>query len=173
VDADLNRARAGDAGAFEAAVIDLLQPAYKLALTLLRDGNQAEDAVQEATIKAWASVARLRDDNSFRAWYLTIVANECRSARRRRPWLALDTAWLHRERRPAEELVAERIDVARAVSDLGDAERLAVYLYYYLDLEVTEASRIAQISEAVFRSRLARATRRLRPPLTRDDPING
>jgi RNA polymerase sigma-70 factor (ECF subfamily) len=163
VDAVLERARGGDVAAFEAVIADLLLPAYRLALTMLRDADRAEDAVQDATLKAWAGLARLRDDNSLRSWFLTIVANECRSAMRIRPWLALDASWLHREPRPAHDVAAERIDVARAVAGLGQAERLAVYLYYYMDLEVPEAARIARVSEAAFRSRLARATRRLRP----------
>lgn len=173
MDSVLDRARGGDVGAFEAAVRDLLQPAYRLALTMLRDGDRAEDAVQEATIKAWSNLGRLRDDGSLRSWFLTIVANECRSALRSKPWLALDARWFHREPRPAQEVAAERIDVARAVAGLGQAERLVVYLYYYLDLDVAEASRIAGISESAFRSRLARATRRLRPQFVTEDSSDG
>jgi len=159
--------------AFEVAIRELLQPAYRLALTMLRDSDRAEDAVQEATIRAWGGLRNLRDDAALRPWFLTIVANECRSALRTRPWLALDARWFHREPRPAQDVAAERIDVARAVSALGQAERLVVYLYYYLDLEVAEASRIAGISESAFRSRLARATRRLRPQLVTEDRSDG
>jgi RNA polymerase sigma-70 factor (ECF subfamily) len=154
-------------------VHQLLQPAYLLALTMLRDADRAEDAVQEATIKAWRSLGRLRDQSSLRSWFLTIVSNECRSAMRTRPWLALDINWFQREPRPAQELATERIDVARAVRGLGQAERLAVYLYYYLDLEVPEAARIARISESAFRSRLARATKRLRPLLLERESGDG
>jgi RNA polymerase sigma-70 factor (ECF subfamily) len=173
VDSILDRARGGDAAAFESAVRDLLQPAYRLALTMLRDSDRAEDAVQEATIHAWSNLGRLREDGSLRSWFLTIVANECRTTLRTRPWLALDAQWFHRGRRPAQDIAAERIDVARAVAALGPAERLAVYLYYYLDLEVAEASRIAGISESAFRSRLARATRRLRPQFVTEDGRDG
>ena len=173
VDTALERARAGDVDSFGAAVNHLLQPAYRLALTMLRDEDRAEDAVQEATIKAWRSLGRLRDETSLRSWFLTIVANQCRSSLRTPPWLALDAGWFHREQRSGQDAATERIDMARAVGGLGRAERLAVYLYYYLDLEVAEASRIAGISESAFRSRLARATRRLRPQFVTEDGSDG
>jgi RNA polymerase sigma-70 factor (ECF subfamily) len=173
VDPVLDRARGGDVAAFEASVRDLLQPAYRLALTMLRDSDRAEDAVQEATIKAWGGLARLRDDGSLRSWFLAIVANECRSALRARSWLALDARWFQREARSAHDATDERIDLARAVAGLGQAERLVVYLYYYLDLEVAEGARTAGISESAFRSRLARATRRLRPQFVGEEGRDG
>jgi RNA polymerase sigma-70 factor, ECF subfamily len=51
---------------------------------MLHDAPAAEDAVQEASLIAWRKLGRLQDQSRLRAWFLGIVANECRNARRRR-----------------------------------------------------------------------------------------
>src|SRR5580765_1060546 len=81
------RAAQGDAHAFAALIEPLLDPAYRLAAVMLADRSTAEDAVQEASIKAWRKLGQLRGDaGSLRPWFLSIVANECRMVRRQRWW---------------------------------------------------------------------------------------
>src|SRR3989442_13019158 len=77
-----------------AIVLDpLLNPAYRLAAVMLSDRMAAEDAVQEAAVKAWRNLGQLRgDESSLRAWFLSIVANECRMTRRRRWWSVVKLA---------------------------------------------------------------------------------
>src|SRR6478672_3866375 len=78
-------ATAGDADSFATLIEPLLDPAYRLAAVMLADRSSAEDAVQEASIKAWRKLRQLRGDlSSLRPWFLSIVANECRMARRQR-----------------------------------------------------------------------------------------
>src|SRR5438034_11836562 len=79
----LARAAQGDLESFSQLIDPLLGPAYRLAAVMLGDRSAAEDAVQEASIKAWRKLRQLRGDaHSLRAWFLSIVANECRMARR-------------------------------------------------------------------------------------------
>ena len=83
-------ATAGDADSFAALIEPLLDPAYRLAAVMLADRSSAEDAVQEASIKAWHKLGQLRGDlKSLRPWFLSIVANECRMAKRQRWWSVL------------------------------------------------------------------------------------
>src|ERR1035437_9021571 len=63
--------------------------AFRLANAMLRDRSTAEDAVQTAAIRAWRSLSRSSEVTNQRAWFLAIVANECRSIRRRRWWSVL------------------------------------------------------------------------------------
>src|SRR6202162_1313481 len=86
-------ATAGDADSFAALIEPLLDPAYRLAAVMLADRSSAEDAVQEASIKAWRKLRQLRGDlKSLRPWFLSIVANECRMAKRQRWWSVLKLA---------------------------------------------------------------------------------
>src|SRR5438034_4561100 len=60
----------------------LIEPGFRLALAMLHDPAAAEDAVQEASFTAWRKLGRMRDRGRLRPWFLGIVANKCRNARR-------------------------------------------------------------------------------------------
>ncbi len=75
---------AGDEIAFERLLQPLLDPAYRLACAMLHDHHAAEDAVQDSAFRAWRKISQLRDGARMRPWFLSIVANECRSQRRSR-----------------------------------------------------------------------------------------
>src|SRR6267143_7016016 len=81
----LNRASTGDGDSFATLIEPMLDPAFRLAAVMLDDRQAAEDAVQEASIKAWRKLKQLRGDvGSLKSWFLSIVANECRMTRRQR-----------------------------------------------------------------------------------------
>ena len=89
------RARDGDADAFGALVARHQQAAFRVAWLTVRDPGEAEDAVQEAFVKAWRAMPRFRADAPFRPWILRIVSNEARNrarSTRRRDALTLREA---------------------------------------------------------------------------------
>src|SRR5438876_1464336 len=65
----------------------LIEPGFRLALAMLHDAQAAEDAVQEASFTAWRKLGRISDQSRLRPWFLGVVANKCRNARRRK-WVA-------------------------------------------------------------------------------------
>src|SRR5260370_11623551 len=69
---------------FAELVTPLVPAAQRLAYGMLQNAQDSEDAVQEATFKAWRAFPRLREGSNHRAWFLTIVANECKQRRRNR-----------------------------------------------------------------------------------------
>ena len=79
----------GDEGAFDTLVGPLIDPGFKLAAVMLRDSEEARDAVQEACVMAWRKLRQLRGEAQIRPWFLSIVANQCRSVRRARWWSVL------------------------------------------------------------------------------------
>ncbi len=133
----LSRAReAADRAGFDSLITPLVEPAYRLAFAMLRQKMSAEDAVQEATLKAWSKFASFRNERGgFRAWYLTIVANECRSLQRGRWWSVL------------------RFDQVRPPQESDEAAMTAS------DLRQTT---VAGLSAGAARARLYRAVGRLR-----------
>lgn len=144
----------------------LVQPGYRLACAMLHEPQAAEDAVQEATLIAWRKRDRLQDESRLRAWFLGIVANECRNARRR-TWVTRVSiglpGWLSVT--STEERVLRGADLRRALLQLSHEDRLVVSLYFYLDMPLAEVAAAAGISTAAARGRLYRAIRRLRPDL--------
>src|SRR6266849_6192382 len=113
----MNRASAGDGDSFATLIEPLLDPAFRLAAVMLADRGAAEDAVQEASIKAWRKLKQLRGDpGSLKPWFLSIVANECRMTRRRRWWSVVKLANVESERRADEPSQEATTDLRRAVS---------------------------------------------------------
>ena len=76
--------------AFATSIEPLLPIAFRLAIGMLRNRDDAEDAVQEAALKAWRKRSTFRIGAEPRPWFLAIVANECRMLRRRRVGLLFD-----------------------------------------------------------------------------------
>src|SRR5207237_8759667 len=100
----------GDANASASRSGALLGPAYRLAAAMLSDRAAAEDAAQEASIRAWRKLRQLRGEvGSLRAWFLSIVANECRMTRRQRWWGVLKMAEI--ETRPDAEFGGASYDL--------------------------------------------------------------
>jgi RNA polymerase sigma-70 factor, ECF subfamily len=161
-------AAAGDADSFAVLIEPLLDPAYRLAVVMLADRSSAEDAVQEASIKAWRKLRQLRGDlNTLRPWFLSIVANECRMARRQRWWSVLKLADV-----PASDSSPEQSatsDLHRALLKLSPEDRLPLMLHFYLDLQLDEVARTLQVSPAAAKSRIYRAAKRLRSDLTLEE----
>ena len=80
------RAQSGDREAFEALATAAYERLYGIARRILRDGNSAEDAVQEALIRSWRDMRSLRDPDRFDAWLHRLLVHAChdqsRSSRR-------------------------------------------------------------------------------------------
>jgi RNA polymerase sigma factor (sigma-70 family) len=158
-------AATGDADSFASLIEPLLDPAYRLAAVMLADRSSAEDAVQEASIKAWR---KLRGDlKSLRPWFLSIVANECRMARRQRWWSVLRVADI-----PSAEPGPDpgsTSDLRGALLRLSPKDRLPLVLHFYLDLPLDEVARALRVSPAAAKSRIYRAAKRLRSDLTLEE----
>src|ERR1700747_186456 len=122
---------------FDDLLVPLIQPGYRLACAMLHDSQLAEDVVQEASLIAWRKIKRLEDRSRARAWFLGIVANECRNARRRRWWKGV-TFGLPPNLSVVsdDERWATNADVREGLRKLSHNDRLIVSLFFYLDLPV-------------------------------------
>lgn len=153
---------------------DLLGPlvgrGYALAFTMLNDRAAAEDAVQEAAIKAWRKLPTLRDRSAIEPWFLSIVANQCRSVRRGRWWSVLKFPDL-RQGNPAPEESASSLDLDRALDHLSPEERLPLLLHFYMDMTFEQVGNVVGISMTAARSRIYRALDRLRSDLQSQEAI--
>lgn len=179
----VEEARRGEPGAFEVLEGRFRGPLLAYALNLLRDRGHAEDAVQEALVRAWDQLGALRDPEAFRPWIYAILENAAFGGER------------HRGRRKAyplfdEEAVAEgepvleidegpvapgeEIPVAPVVAALRDSLRgLSAIHREVLDLHYFQGRSTREVGEALdipfntARVRLFRARGALRRELAR------
>src|SRR5881409_283037 len=160
----------------EATFADLLRPlidpGFRLALAMLHDAQAAEDAVQEASFTAWRKLGRMRDQGRLRPWFLGVVANKCRNARRKK-WVVEVSVGLPEEL-PAvssEDPTLRGADLRRAISHLGHDDRLVVVLYFYLDMPIDQVATVAGTSVGATRARLYRAIKKLRPDVAIEEAL--
>jgi RNA polymerase sigma-70 factor (ECF subfamily) len=131
-------------------------------MTMLKEREAAEDAVQEAALKAWRKLGQFRAGSELRPWFLAIVANECRSVRRTRWWRVVRLSELAPSKATLDTS-AERIDLDAALDRLPRNQLLALSLDYHLDLPIEEVARVLGCSPATARVRIHRALAVLRP----------
>ena len=162
-------ARAGDGLAFDELIGPHLETGYRTALAILRNPEEARDAVQEAAFKAWRRLGQLREGVSIRPWFLAIVANQCKNVRRGRWWSVLPLPEIERGHTPGiEEQVVAGTDIERAMARLPRDDRLVLFLHFYLDLPLEEIGAVIGLSAAGAKTRVYRAAKKLRPGLEMD-----
>ncbi len=165
------RARTGDLDAYELLVTRHTPFAHRTAV-FLGAGDDADDVVQEAFVKAFGRLRSYRGDAPFRPWLLAIVANETRNlhrSRRRRDGLVLRAAAREDPHgagpdAPADSAMAaeRRAALLDAVRGLAERDREVVVCRYLLDLSEAETAEILGWPRGTVKSRTARALAKLR-----------
>ena len=151
--------------------------AFRTAYFVIGSGAaaEAEDAAQEAFVKAYYALDRFRADAPFRPWLLRMVANEARNRRvaagRRASLAARASVEPTAGAEPSPEAVAlareERETLLRALDGLRDDDRRAIACRYFLDLSEAEMADALGCARGTVKSRLSRALGRLREALVR------
>jgi RNA polymerase sigma-70 factor (ECF subfamily) len=176
----VERARRGDATAYEVLVERYTETAFRTAWMVTRSAADAEDAAQDAFVKAFRALGRFRAGAPFRPWLLRIVGNEARNRLRsagRRAALELRLAegpgdgGAAPSPEAAAEAAEERRALLRALRALDDDHREVVHCRHLLQLSVAETALALGLPEGTVKSRLSRALERLRELL--EPPSDG
>ena len=171
------RAKRGDAAAYEELVRRHQAIALRTAYLVAGNDADAQEAAQDAFVKAYRALGRFRHGSPFRPWLLRIVANEARNRRRsagRRQALALravaDAAPGDAAPSPEAALVSaeRREELMAVINRLGDDHRLVLSCRYFLDLSEDETAAALGVRRGTVKSRLARALERLRAELAEE-----
>ena len=136
-------------------------PAMRRLAARLAPEVDADDAVQEALLRAWRKRAQFDERRGTpAAWLLAIAADQARQARRR-----------HRPRTMLGDIAGrvrsadDAMDVEFAITKLAPRQRLAVDCFYFVGLSVLETAAVMRCSEGTVKSTLSDARERLRPLL--------
>ena len=163
-------ARRGDHEAFEVLATSAGDRLYAVARLILRTSDLAEDAVQEALIRAWQQLPSLRDPDRFDAWLYRLVVNACADqGRQLRRW-SNQVRPLPLEASTGDHTgaVADREHLERGFGRLTPEQRAVVVLHFYSGFSAAEIARILGIPEGTARSRLHYATEAMRAALQAD-----
>jgi RNA polymerase sigma factor (sigma-70 family) len=170
----VERARRGDTAAYEDLVRSHQQLAFRTACVFAGSAAEAEEAAQDAFVKAWRALPRFRAGAPFRPWLLAIVANEARSRRRasgrREAWTARAAAAqppaLAAPSAESAVLVRERsAELLAAIAALPERERVVLQLRFLLDLAERDMAAVLECRPGTVKSRLSRALEHLREEL--------
>lgn len=172
------RAREGDTAAYERLVRMHQAVAFRAAYLVTGDAQEAEDATQEAFVKAYRALGRFRPGAPFRPWLLAIVANEARNRRRsagRRANLTLRAVQegpsVSATVSPEAALVAaeRREELLSSMGGLSEIDRLVISCRYFLELSEEETAVTLGCARGTVKSRLSRALVRLREMMGKEE----
>ena len=170
-DGELARqAASGDQEAFGILVERHGGTARRVALSILRDEHDADDAAQDGLVAAWRSLERFDTDRPFRPWLLRIVVNAARDLARRRAVRQTEpvspdarATGTSPEQDTERSLLGERL--RRALGTLPERQRLVVTLFDAEGFSHAEIASLVGAPEGTVRSELFHARRALREEL--------
>jgi RNA polymerase sigma-70 factor (ECF subfamily) len=169
------RAAASREIAFDRAFVTALEAelsmAYRLAGYLMADSAEAQDAVQEASVRAWRAWKDLRERDRFHAWFSQILVNVCRTRLRQlSKRRTLDVDDMDLETGDPFRASLARDSVGRALSALSNELRMVVVLRYWGELSLAEIADRLKIPIGTVKSRHHAALKVLR---RRIEPVEG
>lgn len=166
----VERARRGDRDAFTSLVHQISDGLYAVAYRILRDGDLAQDALQNALVTTWQQLPHLREADRFEAWSRRILVNACYAeSRRRGRWTATVRAIPFSPSTPdTSGDLADRDEMERAFRRISPEHRSVFVLHHYLGLPLVEVAETLGIPAGTARSRLHNASRVLRSAIEAD-----
>lgn len=175
----INAALQGDQDAFADIVYAFQDAVYNLCYRMLGERGEAEDAAQEAFLRAYLNLNRYDLSRSFKTWLLSIASNYCidRLRRRRLQWMSLDDEYtadrlaLHSDDPEPEVATLNRehsAAIQALLNELSPDYRAVVVLRYWYDYSYVEIADIMDTTESAVKSRLFRARQALADKLGPD-----
>jgi RNA polymerase sigma-70 factor (ECF subfamily) len=174
-----------DPGAFELLMRRHNRRLYRVARAMLRDGAEAEDALQDAYIAAYQAMAGFRGQSSLATWLSRVLVNQCLARLRKQarrdniiPMVAMADAdeqeahaMPHRESESPDHALGRaelRAVLERKLDALPEAFRTVFVLRCVEELSVEETAQVLEVPEATVRTRLFRARAMLRESLAQE-----
>ena len=171
----LEQCREVDSLAIERLVHTYQQDVYRLALSILDEADDADDATQEVFVAALRALDSFRGEASLKTWLFRITVNVCRNRLHRdqsrgRLRQVLQSLFLQNQAHPESDAVQSESDSAlwRAIQSLDFKHRIPVILRYYHEMPVAEIAEMLGIPVGTIHSRLNHARERLRTLLKED-----
>ena len=154
--------------AFEGLINDYKSNMYRLALGILQNQYDAEDAVSETVVDAFASIGRLRQAEAFKGWIFRILYNKCKDKLREYTKKDVELPEDYREV-PAEEKVEDGAVMRALFFELGEEERMIISMHLFAGYTSKEIAKLLGLNENTVRSKESRALKKLARELEPED----
>lgn len=156
----VKQAKKGDADAFASLYAEVYESMYRFALYTLKNTSDAEDAVSEAVMDAFASIRRLRAEEAFRGWIFRILSNKCKDKMRE---------YMKKNEELKEDIpqpergsgIAEELEVRGVFFELEDEERLIIGMHLFAGYKSREIADILHMNENTVRSKESRGLKKM------------
>lgn len=159
---DLEKAMAGDKAAFSRIIIQNKETMYKTAIVILKNEDDAYDALQEALIKMYKNITKLENKGAFNFWSRKIIVNCCYDLiNKNKKVIDITTKLTENFEETREDIYDCEDGLVKTLEQLEPDLRLTATLYYYNDLSTREIGEILEIPVGTVKSRLSRAREKL------------
>ena len=159
---DLEKAINGDKEAFSRVIIQNKESMYKTAIVILKNEDDAYDALQDALIKMYKNIQNLQNIETFKFWSRRIIVNCCYDIiNKNKKVIDITTKLTANYEETREDIYDCEDSLVKTLEKIEPDLRLTATLYYYNDLSTREIGEILQIPTGTVKSRLARAREKL------------
>lgn len=157
-DIDVKLAKKGDKEAFSRLIESNKASLYRVALSMLTEKQDIEDAIQSSILKAYQGVIHLKKNEFFKTWLIRILINECKSILNRNKKV------IHIEEINKELSITDdyrNLEITSAVNSLDEDLRIVTTLFYFEDIPQKDIAKALGIPEGTVKTRLSRARTKL------------
>lgn len=156
----VKRAKQGDTEAFAVLYEEVYENMYRFALYTLRHTADAEDVVSEAVMDAFASIGKLRSEESFKSWIFQILSNKCKDKLRE---YSKKTYEMDESATEAQTVIGpeDGAIVRRSFFELSDEERMIIGMHLFCGYKSREIAEFLHMNENTVRSKESRGLKKL------------
>lgn len=153
---DIKLAKKGDKSAFVRIIENNKASMYRVAVSILNNEQDVEDAFQNTIIKAYEGIVSLKKNQYFKTWLIRILINECNAIFRSNKKIVHVEEFDDKASNDFSNL-----ELTNAVNSLDEDLRVVITLFYFEDIPQKDIANILSIPEGTVRSRLSRARNKL------------
>jgi RNA polymerase sigma-70 factor (ECF subfamily) len=169
----VERAKAGDAAAFQTLIESKLKSILLQAMNILHNQQDAEDATQEIVLSVYNNISKLRDPHVFNAWLNRIIVNTCNTNLskkiRRNESLGTEEFYVSiidedLDFLPDEHLAGKehREKIRHIINDLPERRRDAIRMYYFDEMTYVEIARIMNVTVSSVSAYIVKAKKQIK-----------
>ena len=149
-------AKNGDKASFDEVIRLCVPDLYRIAMSILKNKDDADDAVCETVLKAFENIRNLNNCDFFKTWITRILINQAKAAYKKRSKVVyLDDVTYEFQHEDSYDLGNDELN--KAVANLSQKFRIVITLYYFQDMHIKEIANVLQIPQGTVKWRLSRA----------------